>query len=178
MQTFLADGLIIANPAISDMPKFSDIAGRAIYIVEHSTEGGIGVSLNQNFSMPLEEIADNLPILNKLRADYLLTPKVISGGPLEADTPWILGRKSEVFEKQFSTSSLALNFSDESFKNNKPEHAGICGIGSFGWGPGKLENELANNLWHYFPTTEEALSSIPFPDAIRAASQLLLTMKF
>lgn len=46
MSAYLIDSLIISNPAISDNPKFSARAGSAIYIVEHTAEGVIGVGLN------------------------------------------------------------------------------------------------------------------------------------
>jgi putative transcriptional regulator len=178
MSLFLTDGLIIANPALSDIPKFSNIAGKAIYVVEHTQAGAIGVSLNQNFSKPIEEIAETLPVLKLLSSDNLLTDKVISGGPLATDIPWIFGKKTGEFEKQVSNDYLALNFSEVAFEQSERQHQVVCGIGSFGWGAGQLENELANGLWHYFPTTEDVLDSIPFSKSVRGAAQLLLAMKY
>lgn len=177
MTSFLTDSLIIANPAISDNPKFSNIAGKAIYIVEHSDAGAIGVSLNQNFSMSITEIAKKLPSLVSLCADKLITDKVLSGGPIASDTPWILGKNTSHYDKQIFNENLALNFSEQAFKDNLREHSSVCGIGSFGWGAGQLESELANSLWHYFPTNEEALNLIPFSDSYLGAVQLLLSMK-
>lgn len=178
MSLFLTDGLIIANPALSDIPKFANIAGKAIYIIEHTKAGAIGISLNQNFSKPIDEIAESLPVLKLLNVENLLTNKVISGGPLANDIPWIFSRKTGEYDKQVSNDYLALNFSDSAFEQSKKQDRVVCGIGSFGWGAGQLENELANGLWHYFPTTEAVLDSIPFANAVRGAAQLLLTMKY
>lgn len=178
MSLFLTDGLIIANPALSDIPKFANIAGKAIYIVEHTKSGVIGISLNQNFSKPIDEIAESLPALKLIEAGNLLTNKVIMGGPIANDVPWIFSRKTGEYEKQISNDCLALNFSDLAFEQSAKEHRALCGIGSFGWGAGQLENELANGLWHYFPTTEEVLDSVPFANNVRGAAQLLLAMKY
>ncbi|MCE9688245.1 YqgE/AlgH family protein [Shewanella sp. AS16] len=178
MTSFLTDSLIIANPAISDIPKFSNIAGRAIYIIEHSDAGAIGVSLNQSFSTPIDKLAKELPALVNVDFDSLLSPKVLSGGPIAGDTPWILGKKMTQYDKQIANGVLAMNFSEQAFKDNLRERNSICGLGTFGWGAGQLEAELANSLWHYFPASEEALSAIPFPDSFRGAVQLLLAMKY
>src|SRR5690554_2837804 len=171
MSLFLTDGLIIANPALSDIPKFSNIAGRAVYIIEHSKAGAIGICLNQNFSKTFEEIAEILPYLSKLTTQDLLTNNVISVDPIENDIPWIISKKVAEYDKQVSNDYLALNFSELAFAQNKKEHRTVCGIGSFGWGAGQLENELAIGLSHYFPTTEAVLDSIPFANAVRDAAQ-------
>ena len=178
MTSFLTDSLIIANPALSDVPKFSNIAGRAIYIIEHSDTGAVGVSLNLNYSMPISEAAENFPILASLTSENLLSDKIMAGGPIADNAPWILGKQLNPYDKQVSNEHLAINFSEQAFKDNLREHSSICGIGSFGWGAGQLESELANGLWHYFPTAKEILGTIPFPDSFQGAVQLLLVMKY
>lgn len=177
MTTFLTDGLIIANPALSSIPKFKDVANKAIYIVEHSEKGAVGVSVNQNFSMSFSEISSKLLPLKALNPENLVSQKIISGGPLQNNTPWILGRNLTSFDKQFLNTSLSLNFSEEAFKHNQAKHFSVCGIGSFGWGAGQLENELANYMWHYFPTNIDTLSCIPFSESFAGGIQLLHEMK-
>ncbi|MFL1467895.1 hypothetical protein ACQUWM_15025 [Marinobacter sp. DUT-3] len=61
MTKLLTDSLLIANPALSEIPKFEAIAGKAVYLVEHSKAGAVGVALNQNYSKSLEALAVNLP---------------------------------------------------------------------------------------------------------------------
>ncbi len=178
MKGFLTDSLIIANPAISDNPKFSNIAGKAVYIVEHSEKGAIGISLNKSFSMPFDEISQKLPILANIAPDELLSNKILEGGLITNDTPWVLGRNTQPYDKQSRTEILTLNFSEQAFKDNVAEHMAICGIGTFGWGKGQLENELANRLWHHFTTSQEALLNIPFNDEFIGCIQLLLAMKY
>lgn len=178
MTSFLTDSIIIANPAISDLPKFSHIAGRLIYIVEHSSAGAVGVGLNQNYSAPFADIASKVPELVSLNSEKLLVEKVFSGGPVAGDTPWTLGRNIKKYDKQIANSCLALNFSEHAFAENELSLLAICGLGSYGWGAGKLESELAHSLWHYFPASEECLNSIPFIEAYKSAIQMLTDMKF
>jgi putative AlgH/UPF0301 family transcriptional regulator len=175
---YLTDSLLISNPAINDNPKFSAIAGSAIYIIEHTDEGAIGIGLNKNFSKPMNEIAEILPLLSKVDPETLLTSKVIMGGPLFDETPWILGRNADGYERSVRNKVLALNFAPEAFKQNQPAYFSICGVGSFGWSAGQLENEMAHFLWHHFPATKDVLEGIPFGPEVRGAVQTLLAMKF
>ncbi len=177
MTSFLTDNLIIANPAISDNAKFESIANKAIYIIEHSKAGTVGISLNQAFSVSFHELAEKISTLKTIDPEQLLTDKVLSGGPIASDMPWILSTNIGQYEKQFSNERLALNFSLEAFSEHAPEHKAVCGLGSFGWGEGLLEKELANNLWHLFPTSSDILNSIPFTEPSLGAVQLLRALK-
>lgn len=179
MTGFLTDSLLIANPAISDNPKFENIAGKAVYIIEHSEEGAVGVSLNQNYSKRLEELAKTLPLLGYLSEDRLVTKnKVIAGGPLFMDRPWLLSRNPKRYQSTIGNDCLRLNFDQEAFQSCTPDHLPCCGIGTFGWGPRQLEQELAHSLWHHFPSTLDVLESIPFDASVVGAADLLALMKY
>ena len=178
MSSFLKGTLIITNPAINDIPKFSAIAGSAIYIAEHSAEGAIGISLNKSYSKQFAEIAELVPAFKALDEDALLTPRVLVGGPLFEDMPWVLGRNPNTYEKSVTYEDLTLNFCEQAFSENLAEYFSICGLGSFGWGPGQLEKEMANFMWHIIPTTKETLENIPFGDEVRGAVQVLCALKF
>ncbi|ROT94519.1 hypothetical protein EB809_19550 [Marinobacter sp. R17] len=177
MSSFLEDGLLIANPALSEMPKFESIAGRAIYIVQHSSDGAVGVSMNKNYSKGLDEIAGISPLLSHLSSKELVTTKVLAGGPVADDRPWIMGRNPENYKSTIRNASLALNFDEQAFIDNAAHHVPVCGIGTFGWGPGQLENELASSLWHFYPATRDALERIPFGPDFSGAVDLLIVMK-
>ncbi|MDX1757691.1 MAG: YqgE/AlgH family protein [Marinobacter sp.] len=179
MTGFLTDSLLIANPAVSDNPKFENIAGRAVYIVEHSDKGAVGVSLNQNYSKRLEELAGNLPLLAHLSPDQLVTEgKVIAGGPLFIDRPWLLSRNPKRYQGTMGNDSLRLSFDQNAFHDCALKHMPCCGVGTFGWGAGQLEQELAHSLWHHFPSTLDVLESIPFDASVVGAADLLAFMKY
>jgi len=178
MASFLTDTLIISNPALSDIPKFSNIAGCAIYIIEHSANGAIGICLNKAYSKSFTEIAETVPTLSKLTEESLLIPKVIMGGPLFSDAPWILGRNPTHHEKSIQNNVLSMNFAESAFSENQPLYKSVCGLGTFGWGAGQLEQEIANFLWHIIPTTEESLTLLPMGGEYRGAINLLATLKF
>lgn len=178
MSNFLKDTLIICNPAINEIPKFSAIAGSAIYIVEHSESGAVGVRLNKNYSKSMTEISEIHPVLKPLNQDTLLTTKVLAGGPLHDDLPWILGRNFNAYEKSIKNNALSLNFSESAFIDNGYQHFSICGLGTFGWGEKQLEQEIANFMWHIIPTTQDALESIPFDQEFHGAAQIISALKF
>lgn len=178
MKSYLTDSLIICNPAVSDNPKFSAIAGSAIYILEHSAEGAVGVALNTNYSKSMSEIAEAVPAFSGINQNWLLIDKVFMGGPLFGNLPWILGRNPNSYEKTIKNGVLSLNFSADAFDQNNPAYFSICGLGSFGWGKGQLEKEMASFLWHHFPATQEVLDGLPFGDEFRGAAQILSTIKF
>lgn len=159
-------------------PQDSPTARRAVYVIEHSEKGGIGVCLNKNFSKSMAEIAESIPSLASLLDKQLMTEKVMAGGPVAGNIPWILSKNLDTFDSQFRNDSLSINFSTAAFNATQAEHYALCGIGTFGWGPGQLEKELSHFFWHYFPTDQATLESLSFPDEFRSASQLLLAMKY
>jgi putative transcriptional regulator len=171
------DSILISNPAINDIPKFKEIAGSLIYIIHHDDQGAVGVSLNKNFSKTVSEIGNDLAEFALINEEQLLSPKTIFGGPVAPNTPWILGRNMEQYPQQFKNSSISLNFSKEAFEAHHPGHFAACGLGTFGWGAGQLEKEMASFLWHSFPANT-AIESIPFDSQYRGAIQLFLAMRF
>ncbi|MGF1686578.1 YqgE/AlgH family protein [Photobacterium japonica] len=177
MASFLTDCIIVANPAIGDVPKFKPIANRLVYIVEHNKDGAVGVSLNNNYIKPFNEIADVLPVLKAVDPAALLNDKLFGGGPLFTDRAWILGKNKTKYSETLGNDHLALNFSLQAFAENLPEHLSSCGIGTFGWGAGQLEKELGAQLWHYFPAEQEFLSAIPLEGSYKGAVDILLQMK-
>ncbi|GAL04044.1 UPF0301 protein YqgE [Photobacterium aphoticum] len=177
MASFLTDSIIIANPAIGDVPKFKPIANRLVYIVEHNKDGAVGVSLNNNYIKPFNEIAEVLTVLKSVDPSMLLNDKLFGGGPLFTDRAWILGKNKGKYSETLTNDHLSLNFSLQAFSDNLPEHRSSCGIGTFGWGPGQLEKELGAQLWHYYPADPEALEAIPFEGSYKGAIDILKAMK-
>lgn len=177
MNTLLTDSLIIFNPLLSDVPKFEPTAGMAIYIVEHSEKGAIGIAMNKNYSRSLMAISETLPALALLASEDLATDKVMAGGPLAQDRPWLLSRNRKQYQSTLSNDSLSLNFGLQAFRDNGRSHLSVCGIGTFGWGPGQLECELASSLWHHYPTTRDILETIPFAKEVAGTPDLLYFLK-
>jgi putative transcriptional regulator len=178
MTGYLTDTLLISNPAISDVPKFSAIANSAIYIIHHNAEGAVGIGVNTSYSATVTEAGKDLPNFLLVDKDTLLTEKLICGGPIGGNMPWILGNNFEQYDQQVKNASLALNFSSNAFEQNSENHFSVCGLGTFGWGPGQLENEMQNFIWHMFPTTEEVLNMFAPEHQYRGGAQLLLALKY
>lgn len=179
MQSFLTDSILIANPAISDDPRFEALAGRAVYIVHHDDKGAVGVCLNRNYSKSIGELSETFPPLALVDESTLLSPKPLVGGPVMPDLPWILTSSAADHEKQIKNGSLALHHSAEAFSaHNNATASAVCGLGTFGWGPGQLDNEITNFLWHWIPANAWALSSLEFSANHQGAFNLLAMLKY
>lgn len=161
MPGFLNGCIIIANPELPDIPRFSNVRNRAVYIIRHDEEGAIGVGLNQNYVRPFSEFVEDFPQLSFVDPEALYSKKIIFGGPI-TNFLWILTQDKTVYPNTIDNGILRLNTHEDAFKNHNASNLAICGIGFLGWGSDQLENEVANLTWHIIPTSKEALSSLPF----------------
>ncbi|RFA24527.1 hypothetical protein CAI21_21290 [Alkalilimnicola ehrlichii] len=175
----LTDSLLLVNPATADNPKLSHIHQSLIYIVDHSEAGTIGVNLNRFYSKPLSELVGPNSRLPTVDPERLTVPHVIFGGPLAGEEFWVLQSAAHTPAVGLSNRALALGFSPDAFAAvSEQDGRAIVGAGSFGWGPGQLERELADGLWLPFPSHYELLTAIPFHDPPLFAIHLFLQLRF
>jgi putative transcriptional regulator len=150
---FLDGQMLIAMPAMSD-ERFSRTV---IYICAHSSEGAMGIVVNQpasNVTFPdLLVQLDVIPAADRIilpsRAE---TVKVLKGGPVETGRGFVL--HSADFFLENSTlpidESVCLTATVEILKaiarGDGPASA-VLALGYAGWAPGQLENEIQQNGW-------------------------------
>jgi putative transcriptional regulator len=144
MSSSLAPSLLISMPQLTD-PNF---AKSVVLLCEHSSDGAFGLIVNR-------------PMVTTGRVVVNLEPPVITakelqlwiGGPVEPQRSWIL-LGSHAAEGDAGHTKVAeglyLSTSPDILRKllapNPPPRSRLV-VGSSGWGPGQLEEELEQSAW-------------------------------
>lgn len=144
--SYLKHQFLIAMPHMAD-PNF---AHTLTYIVEHTANGAMGLTINRPLDLNLADI------IQQLRPDF--TPPALcqhvpiyGGGPVMTDRGFVLHPGGMKFDATVELEDgLALSTSadvlDSIAEGCGPQRSLIC-LGYAGWEPGQLEAELADNAW-------------------------------
>jgi putative transcriptional regulator len=150
---YLDGQMLIAMPAMSD----ERFARTVIYVCAHSTEGAMGIIVNQpaqNIKFP--DLLVQLEVIPAAERIQLPTQaedvKVLKGGPVETGRGFVL--HSADFFIENSTLPIdegvcltaTLDILKAIARGNGPENA-ILALGYAGWAPGQLEEEIQQNGW-------------------------------
>ncbi len=155
----LRDQVLIAMPALND--GFFDRS--VIYVCAHSSEGAMGIVLNQ--AMPdiaFGDLLEQLHLPHSPRA-----PVVHFGGPVETGRGFVLHTPD--FQRDDTvrlTASQSITGTIENLRaiadGRGPERS-IFALGYAGWGPGQLEAELQANSWLTVPADDDLVFSSDLP---------------
>src|SRR5713226_2677531 len=150
---YLDGQMLIATPAMSD----ERFARSVIYICAHSSEGAMGIIVNQ--PAPHISFPDLLVKLDVIpAADLIQLPpragvvKVLKGGPVETERGFVL--HSADFFIENSTLPIddgicltaTLDILNAIARGDGPQSA-VLALGYAGWSPGQLETEIQENGW-------------------------------
>src|SRR5215813_920907 len=150
---YLDGQMLIAMPAMSD----ERFARSVIYVCAHSTEGAMGIVVNQpaqNIKFP--DLLVQLEVIPATERIELPTQaedvKVLKGGPVETGRGFVL--HSADFFIENSTLPIdegicltaTLDILKAIARGSGPRSA-ILALGYAGWAPGQLENEIQHNGW-------------------------------
>ena len=160
---YLDGQMLIATPTMSD----DRFARSLIYVCAHSSEGAMGIIVNQaasNIKFPdllvqLDVIPENDAIEVKTRGDSM---KVLKGGPVETGRGFVL--HSADFFIENSTLPIdegicltaTLDILKAIARGTGPANA-ILALGYAGWAPGQLETEIQGNGWLHCPADSELI---------------------
>jgi putative transcriptional regulator len=153
--------LLLASPTLQD-PNF---ARTVVLIAEHTEEGAMGIVLNR----PAETtVSDAVPDLAWLAGD---DEQVFVGGPVAETAVIVLAE----FDKPELAGALVeddLGFvgadADEPDTLDGAVRRARVFAGHAGWGPGQLEDELAEDAWIVEPPQREEIFSAD-PERLWAA---------
>src|SRR6478736_8260053 len=150
---YLDGQMLIAMPTMGD----DRFARSVIYVCAHSTEGAMGIVVNQ----PAAHIsfADLLVQLEVIPAAELIKlpreaggVKVLKGGPVDTQRGFVL-HSSDFFIENSTLPidegiciTATLDILKAIARGDGPPSE-ILALGYAGWAPGQLENELQNNGW-------------------------------
>jgi putative transcriptional regulator len=153
--------LLIASPALVD-PNFHRTV---ILIAEHTGEGAMGLVLNR----PAETlVADVVPDLSELADE---DAPVYFGGPVASDSVIVLAEFDDPeLAGVLLEGDLGFVGSESGEVSDVAEGVRRARIyaGHAGWGPGQLEDELAEEAWIVEQPTREEIFTIE-PDDLWAA---------
>ncbi|WP_386683739.1 YqgE/AlgH family protein [Loktanella sp. R86503] len=152
--TTLAGKLLIAMPDMED-PRF---AGSVIYICDHSPEGTMGLIINR----PLPDIAFRklLAQMNISCSDACPDVDVHFGGPVEKVRGFVLHSSDYAADKgtlqvDDDIGMTATQDVLQALADGAGPATALLALGYTGWGPGQLEEELAENGWLTGPANRD-----------------------
>lgn len=142
----LAGQLLIAMPDMND-PRF---ANSVIYLCAHSEDGAMGLIVNK--LQPQVQFGELLEQLGINKAPGVRNIRVHFGGPVEHARGFLLHSSDyrseagtlEVDENIGMTATLDVL---EDIASGQGPDVSMLALGYAGWGPGQLENEIAQNGW-------------------------------
>src|SRR5213078_3162715 len=150
---YLDGQMLIAMPSMGD----DRFARSVIYVCAHSTEGAMGIVVNQ----PAAHIsfADLLVQLEVIpAADLIQLPtraggvRVLKGGPVDTQRGFVL-HSSDFFIENSTLpidNGVCLTATLDILKaiaHGEGPQSAVLALGYAGWAPGQLENEITQNGW-------------------------------
>lgn len=164
----LSNHFLVAMPGMLD-PNFSHAV---IYICEHSEEGAMGLIINHPLDIPISQIFDQFDIEHAAQTG---DDSLLSGGPVQVDRGFVLHRPSDrQWESTLPISNdISLTASSDiisDIANKEGPNDLIITLGYTGWGPGQLEQELADNAWLTVPGDADIVFDVPFHQRASAAA--------
>jgi putative transcriptional regulator len=150
---YLDGQMLIAMPAMRD----ERFARSLIYICAHSSDGAMGIVVNQpasNIKFP-----DLLVQLEVIPAKDLIqlpssagTVKVLKGGPVETGRGFVLHSADFFIENSTLPidNGICLTATLDILKaiaQGEGPRSAVLALGYAGWAPGQLENEITENGW-------------------------------
>lgn len=167
----LTNHFLIAMPQLHDPNFFHSVT----YICQHDGDGAMGVMVNRPMDMQLQEIFDHLKIANGDAA--LGSQPVYFGGPVQPDHGFVLHTPARRWQGSMMISDeIALTASSDILADiaahNGPEKT-LVALGYAGWGPGQLEEEMAQNSWLSVPADAGIIFNLPYEQRWHAAASLL-----
>jgi len=158
----LAPAFLVAMPQLLD-PNFRRAV---VLLVHHDAEGTFGVVLNR----PTDLSATDLCTTLELEWCGARGKGVSWGGPVQPQTGWMVfdagaalgaGEVKDVAEGVGFAGSLDVL---RVLAQDPPDDLQLL-LGYAGWGPGQLENELAEGAWLLAPVSRDAIFDVE-PDAM------------
>lgn len=163
----LSGQFLIAMPGMHD-PNF---AGTVVYLCEHSDQGAMGLIINRETEITLENLFQRVNL--KLEIMLPHEAKVLDGGPVATERGFVLHSTDKLWASSlevndFVAMTTSRDILEAIAKGEAPKHWLIT-LGYSGWGEGQLENELAANAWLSMPADRGILFDEPLESRFKAA---------
>ena len=167
----LTNHFLIAMPALADPNFFRTVT----YICEHNDDGAMGIVINRPLDIRLGEIFRHVHIEGGDAA--IADEPVCMGGPVQYERIFILHQPLLQWESTLPiTDTLGLSTSRDiltAIAHREFPGQALVALGYAGWGPGQLEEELAQNAWLNGQADPRILFTTPYEKRWSAAAALL-----
>jgi len=170
--TSLADHFLIAMPALQDPNFFHGVT----YICEHNENGAMGIVINRPLDMGLGEIFSETGTHSDI--DEINRRPVYLGGPVQNERGFIIHQPPGNWDNLLAVNdSIGVTSSRDLLqaiaKGEGPTRI-LVALGYAGWGPGQLEQEMADNAWLSVPArgAEHIIFELPDNERWQAAAAL------
>ena len=145
MMGSLTNNFLIAMPELKDPHFFQTVT----LICEHNHKGALGVVVNRSTDLKLGELLNELALADI--GEEARQRTVNYGGPVQMDRGFILHEPIGKWESTLAVGpTLGLTASLDILRaiacGNGPAR-NLIALGYAGWGPGQLEQEIADNAW-------------------------------
>jgi putative transcriptional regulator len=142
--------LLIASPGLLD-PNF---ARTVVLVVVHGEEGALGLILNREMTIPLEQVWGQVS-----QSPCLHEGNVRHGGPVGGTLMAVHDQRPLANLVVTEDLYVATELNAMELLAATDEGQAIFYVGHSGWGPHQLETELADGSWLVLPATVEHVFS-------------------
>ncbi len=169
--TSLRHQFLIAMPTLADPNFFQTVT----YITEHNASGALGLVINRPLNLTLSQLLEHLEIHSD--PPGVAAIPVYHGGPVQPEQGFVLhcpvGHWSATLRV---TDDIGITTSRDILQavacGEGPQHL-LVALGYAGWGPGQLEQEIADNAWLSSPFDFNIVFATPSDQRWQAAAALL-----
>jgi len=166
----LTNHFLIAMPDMTD-PNFE---GTVIFVAEHTVDGAMGLVINRSIDLTLQSVFSGEATQI---APHLADEPVFCGGPVDSDRGYVLHRPGTEWDatQQISDDIAMTSSRDvlEAVVSGDGPAQWLVMLGCSGWGPGQLEQELANNVWLTVPADAQLIFDTPSDQRLARAFSLM-----
>ncbi|MCB1044856.1 MAG: YqgE/AlgH family protein [Acidobacteria bacterium] len=162
-----APGLLLAMPDLDD-PNFQKTV---VLMLEHTKEGALGLVINRETPIRVADIFETLDLVWHGQENA----HVWNGGPVMREIGWILHEPTDAIAGAEVVPGIQLATTPDKMKvlAKDPPHQMRFLLGAAGWGPGQLEDELAQGAWMTADASADLIFNTP-PDHMWDAAFRLL----
>lgn len=158
----MADDATLSPVLLVSMPQMMDpnFVRTVVLLAEYGQHGAFGIVVNRRMDEPAHEVVRVEPPID-IRMDVHL----FVGGPVEPSRAWVLTAHRELDPQALEVSAgVFLSASASLIKHalqSPPDGSLRVVIGYAGWGPGQLDEELAQSAWLVAPVEPDLLFETP-----------------
>jgi putative transcriptional regulator len=156
----LCDHFLIAMPSMHE----TSFSHTVTYICEHSSQGAMGIVINNPMPMTLNEIFVQMEMGTNQRTGLLPVMAVLHSNDSEWHSTLKVSDELSLTASRDIIAALARDEGPQQF---------IVALGYAGWDEGQLEAEIAANSWLTVPASKHIIFDTPFEQRWAAAAQSL-----